>query len=31
MEYKMHSPVSEFEVKDVIEAYKKKRADKDED
>ena len=31
MEYKMHSPVSEFEVKDVIEAYNKKKADKDED
>jgi hypothetical protein len=27
----MHSPVSEFEVADVIEAYKKKRADKDEE
>ena len=31
MEYKTHSPVSEFEVQDVIEAYKKKRADKDEE
>ncbi|TNV85860.1 hypothetical protein FGO68_gene2702 [Halteria grandinella] len=31
MEYKMHSPVGEFEVADVIEAYKKKRADKDEE
>jgi hypothetical protein len=27
----MHSPVSEFEVADVIEAYKKKKADKEED
>jgi len=31
MEYKMHNPVGEFEVADVIEAYKKKRADKGED
>jgi elongation factor G len=31
MEYKMHAPVGEFEVKDVIEAYKKKRADRDEE
>lgn len=31
MEYKMHSPVNEFEVQDVIDAYKKKRADKDEE
>jgi hypothetical protein len=31
MEYKMHSPVAEFEVADVIEAYKKKRADRDEE
>jgi hypothetical protein len=27
----MHSPVSEFEVADVIEAYKKKKAEKDEE
>ena len=31
MEYKMHSPVAEYEVKEVIEAYQKKRADKGED
>lgn len=31
MEYKMHNPVNEFEVQDVIDAYKKKRAEKDED
>ena len=30
MEYKMRSPVVEFEVADVIEAYKKKKADKEE-
>ena len=30
MEYKMHAPVAEFEVADVVEAYAKKRADKDE-
>jgi hypothetical protein len=31
MEYKMHSPVSEFEVQHVIDAYKQKRADKEDD
>jgi len=31
MEYKKHSPVNEYEVKDVIEAYQKKRADKGEE
>jgi elongation factor G len=31
MEYKTHAPVAEFEVADVIEAYKKKRSEKDED
>ena len=31
MEYKMHNPVNEFEVQDVIEAYKKKKAEKDEE
>ena len=31
MEYKMHNPVSEFEVADVIESYKKKKAEKDEE
>ena len=31
MEYKMHNPVSEYEVADVIEAYKKKKAEKDEE
>jgi len=27
MEYKMHSPVGDFEVQDVIEAYQQKRKD----
>lgn len=31
MEYKMHNPVGEFEIKDIIEAYQRKRADKGED
>lgn len=31
MEYKMHNPVAEFEIKDIIEAYQRKRADKGED
>jgi hypothetical protein len=31
MEYKMHNPVSEFEIKDIIEAYQRKKADKGED
>ena len=31
MEYRMHSPVAEFEIKEVIENYQKKRADKGED
>ena len=31
MEYKMHIPVNEFEVKDIIDAYHKKRAEKGED
>lgn len=31
MEYRMHLPVNEFEVKDVIEAYKKKRLERGED
>jgi elongation factor G len=31
MEYKMHSPVSEYEVADVIEAYRKKKAEKDDE
>jgi hypothetical protein len=31
MEYKMHNPVSEFEVQDIIDAYQKKRAEKGED
>lgn len=31
MEYKMHLPVAEFEVKDVIEAYQRKKADKGEE
>ena len=31
MEYKMHSPVSEFEIKDIIEAYQQKKKDKGED
>ena len=31
MEYKMHSPVAEYEIKDIIEAYQKKRAEKGED
>lgn len=31
MEYKMHSPVAEFEVQDIIEAYKKKRQEKGDD
>jgi len=25
MEYRKHSPVAEFEVKDVVEAYQKKK------
>jgi len=31
MEYKMHAPVGEFEIKDIIEAYQRKRAEKGED
>lgn len=31
MEYKMHNPVNEFEIKDIIDAYQKKRAEKGED
>lgn len=31
MEYKMHNPVGEFEIADVIEAYRKKRAEKGEE
>ena len=31
MEYRKHSPVNEFEVKDIIEAYRQKRIDKGED
>jgi len=31
MEYKMHSPVGEFEIKDIIEAYQRKRAEKGEE
>ena len=31
MEYKMHLPVSEFEVKEIIDAYQKKRAEKGEE
>jgi hypothetical protein len=31
MEYRMHSPVDDFEIKDVIDNYQKKRADKGED
>ena len=31
MEYKQHNPVSEFEVKDVIEAYQKRRQEKGDD
>ena len=31
MEYKMHQPVGEFEVQDVIDAYKKKRQEKGEE
>ena len=31
MEYVRHEPVGEFEVKDVIEAYQKKKADKGEE
>jgi hypothetical protein len=27
----MHSPVSEYEVADVIEAYRKKKAEKDDE
>jgi elongation factor G len=31
MEYKMHAPVGEFEIKDIIEAYQRKRAEKGEE
>ena len=31
MEYKSHNPVSEFEVQGVIDAYQKKKADRDEE
>jgi len=31
MEYKMHNPVNEFEIKDIIDAYQKKKAEKGED
>ena len=27
MEYKMHSPVNEFEIQNIIDAYQKKRAE----
>jgi len=31
MEYKMHSPVAEFDVQDIIDAYKRKRQEKGEE
>ncbi len=31
MEYKMHNPVGEFEIKDIIDAYQRKKAEKGEE